>query len=233
LPDGSAIVAGGFTTGGDALSSVDLFQPGKGFTSAPAMNNARAGHSCTALADGRILAAGGTDGHGTPVGTAEIYDPAAQAWTVVADLNDPRWGHVAILLNNGRVLIAGGQDADGPKDTLELFEPKASAFVEVGVFDRLQNVFFLRNENSTGPADGGVVGPPSNSVVDFTNGSVFCGPWAGGKQTSLGVLEAAFDNLIFWNPENTSSGAIRFTGIRPDTANHQLAGLVAGTFIKQ
>jgi Kelch motif/Galactose oxidase, central domain len=131
LADGSAIVSGGITTDGSALASADRFQTGLGFSLAPAMNNARAAHSCTTLKDGRILVAGGNDGHGNPIGTAEIYDPSDQSWTIVADLLDPRWGHTATLLQNGRILIAGGQDASGPKDTLELFEPKASAFVAV------------------------------------------------------------------------------------------------------
>ncbi len=133
LADGSALVSGGITADGSALPSVDLFQLGTGFSSAQAMNNARAAHSCTTLKDGRILVAGGNDGHGNPIGTAEIYNPSDQSWTVVANLNDPRWGHTATLLKNGRVLIAGGQDGGGPKDTLELFEPKASAFIPVPV----------------------------------------------------------------------------------------------------
>jgi hypothetical protein len=131
LQDGSALVSGGIATDGSALSSADLFKPDAGFSSAPAMNNARAAHTCTTLQDGRILVAGGQDGQGNPVGTAEIYDPNAQSWKVVADLNDPRWGHTATLLNDGRVLLAGGQDFNGPKETLEVFNPSQEAFLPV------------------------------------------------------------------------------------------------------
>lgn len=120
---------GGVGVDGNALASVEFFQPSAGFAAAPPMNAARSAHTCSTLQDGRILVAGGTDGQGLPVATAEIYDPAAQSWSFAGQLNDPRWGHTATLMDDGRVLIAGGQDFYGPKDTIEIFDPAAGGFL--------------------------------------------------------------------------------------------------------
>src|ERR1035438_1044449 len=59
LLDGSALVTGGVGNGGSAIASVDRFVAGTGFAAATAMSNARAGHSCTPLKDGRVLGVGG------------------------------------------------------------------------------------------------------------------------------------------------------------------------------
>ncbi len=54
------------------------------------------------LRDGRVLVLGGD--RTSPV-TAEIYDPARDAWSVVGELPE-RWsGHQAMALPDGRVLV--------------------------------------------------------------------------------------------------------------------------------
>lgn len=136
LPDGPAIISGGIGLDGNALASVESFQQpagfaAAGFAAAPSMNAARAAHTCTTLQDGSVLVVGGNDGHGLPVGSAEVYDPVSQSWNLIDGLGYPRWGHTATLLDDGRVLIAGGQDALGPKDTLEIFDPLSYTFISL------------------------------------------------------------------------------------------------------
>ena len=41
---------------------------------------------------------------------------------------EARFGQTASLLNDGRTLLVGGQDGNGPKSTLELFDPVANTF---------------------------------------------------------------------------------------------------------
>jgi hypothetical protein len=63
---------------------------------------ARARHSATRLADGRVFIAGGG-----PLAT-EIFDPATQTFAAGPNLLATREGHSATLLADGRVLLVGG-----------------------------------------------------------------------------------------------------------------------------
>lgn len=84
--------------------------------------------SATPLADGRVLLVGG--GGGSQSG-AEIFDPATERFTPVADPTTPRYAHTATRLPDGRVLVYGGFPAAGGSAALpvEIFEPASSRFV--------------------------------------------------------------------------------------------------------
>jgi hypothetical protein len=92
---------------------------------------ARYQHTATALADGRVLVAGGYHldlgvGRGrllTPLAGVEIYDPARRVWYAVASMQTPRARHAAVLLPDGRVLVLGGYYLD-PLATGELYDPR-------------------------------------------------------------------------------------------------------------
>jgi hypothetical protein len=71
---------------------------------------ARYGHTATPLPDGRVLVTGGHDGG--PLGSAELYDPAAQRWSSAAPMTVARNGHAAVRLRSGKVLVAGGFATD-------------------------------------------------------------------------------------------------------------------------
>lgn len=98
-----------------------------GFTAAGNMLAARSGHSATALADGRVLIAGG-DGSGM---TAEIYDSDAGTFTFTGSMNHPREGHCAVLLADGRVLITGGDDYVNVIATAEIYDPSTGSFTPI------------------------------------------------------------------------------------------------------
>jgi hypothetical protein len=68
-------------------------------------------HTATALANGKVLVTSGYDA--TSLGaTAELYDPAANAWRSAGALQTARYVHGAVALDDGRVLVAGGIGAD-------------------------------------------------------------------------------------------------------------------------
>jgi hypothetical protein len=80
--------------------------------------------AAVAVAGGLVVVAGGTDGAGAVVGTAEVFDAATLAPRAVVPMVVPRTGAVARPLDSGQVLIVGGRDALGaPVATVELFTP--------------------------------------------------------------------------------------------------------------
>ena len=84
-----------------------------------------------ALADGRVVVAGGkSDGVPSPV--ISTYDPASGAWARVGDLVTARSGHAITVLNDGRVLIAGGTASDGPTFDIEIYDPANGTSVHAG-----------------------------------------------------------------------------------------------------
>ncbi|MBE8399497.1 galactose oxidase [Leptospira borgpetersenii serovar Tarassovi] len=73
---------------------------------ANSMNTPRGGHVLTVLADGRILASGGTLFVGDT--RSEIYNPATGQWTETGPIQPSRIYHTATRLNDGRVIVIGG-----------------------------------------------------------------------------------------------------------------------------
>jgi hypothetical protein len=97
------------------------------------LNNARHAHTATTLANGKVLAAGGTQSGTGAVAVAELYDPTAGVFTATGSLNTPRSQHTATLLGNGMVLIVGGYDQNSAKPAnAELYDPTAGTFTNTG-----------------------------------------------------------------------------------------------------
>src|SRR5216117_677370 len=93
------------------------------------LNQPRAEHTATLLANGTVLVAGGRDAAGQPLASAEIYDPATGAYTLLASpLPAPVWGHTATRLDDGTVLIAGGQRGARYRRAAQLFDPASDTF---------------------------------------------------------------------------------------------------------
>jgi hypothetical protein len=93
-------------------------------SSVSAMTVARAAHTATTLADGRVLLVGGLDPGGS---TAELFDPRTRAFSRTASLGSSRAGHTASQLPDGRVLIAGGYNGNYLSST-EIYDPRSGTF---------------------------------------------------------------------------------------------------------
>ena len=100
------------------------------------MNVARARHTSTLLNTGEVLVAGGVDVNGTPLTSAELYNPATRRWSLTGSMSDGRWGGTATLLQNGEVLVAGGSDQFTTIATAELFNPATGTWTLTGSLSR-------------------------------------------------------------------------------------------------
>lgn len=102
---------------------------------APAMHEARAGHSATRLPDGTVLIAGGcvVDGcDGGLTASAERYEPVQHAFADAPSLAVARVGHQAVSLMNGDVLILGGWAGEDVTAVAERYDPETDTFAVVG-----------------------------------------------------------------------------------------------------
>ncbi len=90
----------------------------------------RTGHTATLLQDGTVLIAGGIGTSGLPLVTAEIFDPATGAVTLVGSMAEARTNHSASMQSDGTVLIIGGTGLGGspPLSSVELFNPATNTF---------------------------------------------------------------------------------------------------------
>jgi hypothetical protein len=107
------LVCGGYSSDAGVLhATCEAYGIGKQlWTPVAALEGGRAGHSATALPDGRVLVAGGTTGTG-PTASTEIFSPALGRWIDGPDLCSPRQHHVAVgLALPPGVLVIGGESA--------------------------------------------------------------------------------------------------------------------------
>ncbi len=130
LPDGRALIAGGFTSEQRAQFSAELYDPRTSrFSPLPRMITVRHSHTATMLPNGKVLIAGGFASANEPVAAAELFDPATGTFAPTASLRAARAGHIAVLLTSGKVLIAGGV---GPNwsflSSAELYDPATGQF---------------------------------------------------------------------------------------------------------
>src|SRR5439155_218764 len=99
------------------------------------MHAARASHTSTLLASGKVVIAGGFAGSGSernPYSSIEIYDPARGTFSLQGRLTVGRSGHTATLLKNGKILFAGGWGEFGPQPSAEIYDPATGLSVATG-----------------------------------------------------------------------------------------------------
>lgn len=141
LPDGRVLAAGG-VDGVFDTDTAELFDPATGiWTTTGDLQGAQRSHTATLLADGKVLVVAGffdVLGYGgSPLDTAELYNPATGAWTMTGSLTKAREGHTATLLPNGKVLVVGGVDfvtiyGEGYMASVELYDPEGGTWAATG-----------------------------------------------------------------------------------------------------
>nr|WP_228530652.1 MULTISPECIES: kelch repeat-containing protein [Myxococcaceae] len=113
LLDGRVLLAGGQTTAErTGVSDAEVYQPETGLCSAlkSPMAGPRFAHSALRLRSGAVLLAGG-DVDDIVYGTAraELFQPEAGTFSLLASLPDLRFHHTATLMPDGSVALVGGR----------------------------------------------------------------------------------------------------------------------------
>ena len=133
LGDGRVLVAGGqkqgaFDTGNVYFATAEIYSAETGsFTLTGSMASKRVAHVAALLAGGEVLVAGGS-GSATAATTAELFDPAAGAFTPAGTLTSGRTrGRRGGARRRARAPHRGGDMAG----TAEVYDPTAGTFTAV------------------------------------------------------------------------------------------------------
>jgi len=203
LQNGKILVAGGFSSGWNAVSTAELYDPASGtWTPTGSMNTARADHTATLLQNGKVLVAGGQHTN-DPLATAELYDPVSGSWTLTGSLNVARVYSKATLLSNGKVLISGGNSGDNSSivpshpitSTAELYDPQTGSWTLTGALNeaRANHTATLLQDGRVLAAGGGG-NPTYYSNYDSSNPTLFT------YDSTLSSMEIYDPSAGTWTP---------------------------------
>ena len=124
---GQVLIAGGIGADGAASNVAEILNADGVSRVIPGMREARVGHTCTTLEDGRVLVTGGV--FTSASSSAEVYHPDINIWIPVASAGPMRAGSAAVRLRDGRVLVTGGYREDGTLVAYsEVFDPNSNRF---------------------------------------------------------------------------------------------------------
>lgn len=129
LPDGTVLIAAGFSNG-DIEASAERYDPDKSrFRPAGNLQTARFGHTATLLGE-RVLITGGRTVKDVSLKSTEIYSPSEDAWSPGPPMQADRFRHTATLLKDGRILLTGGYSSTQGKTlaSAEIYDPATGTF---------------------------------------------------------------------------------------------------------
>ena len=134
LLDGRILIVGGGTPE-EAVGLAEILDAGGRPLLVVPTRVARLGHTATLLPSGKVLIVGGGYGSAASARSAELFDPATNAFGETGGPSVARSDHAAVLLTDGSVLVIGG-DVSGvgatPSASAEIYDPSTGAFRATG-----------------------------------------------------------------------------------------------------
>jgi hypothetical protein len=85
------------------------------------------------MADGRVIAVGGTVVSSFGLTSTKVFDPSTEAWSSLADMNYARWYPSTIILPDGRFIVSSGEVNGAGTDEVihEIYNPSANAWTQL------------------------------------------------------------------------------------------------------
>lgn len=215
LPDGRVLVVG--SPYSSVAGTAEVYDPvANTWTATGALPNHTGGvnHAMTVLADGRVLAVGGsmdTDGYADTA----IYTPSTNQWQAAAPMANGRSFHTATLLQDGRVLVVGGTQVNVNWSS-EIYAPSTNTWVAGPTLNRRRDL-----HTAVAMADGRVLvaGTTLATDADRASAEVFYSagvavPPAAWNLTVRAFVQARTDRAtLTWNAQpNTATYWVWFNG---------------------
>ena len=201
------------------------------FAPTGSLRTARYFHTATLLPSGEVLVAGGNDVNGSPLASAELYNPATGTWSITGSMATGRGeGSTATLLPNGEVLVAGGIDSNGfCLNAAELYNPSTGRWTSTGGMNQ-PRCHHTATLLSTGNVL--VAGGFTSYESDTTSAELY-NPTTGEWQTT-GSLHAARQNgaaTLLNNGQVLLAGGINFeNGVESVLTTAELYGPSSGVW---
>lgn len=171
---------------------------------------ARAYHSATLLANGKVLIVGGYGVGGAtpgPIASAELYDPVTDTFTFTANLAAPREHHSSCRLSDGTVLVAGGMVSESDPFSLftaEVYDPDGTVNVPgIGI----DNATLLESNAGTNYLQF-KVWLTTNSALPVTVNFATAPGTAGASGGGVGEVDFIATNGILTIPAGQTNGTI-------------------------
>jgi len=123
--NGVLYVVGGFDNNGNALGTVEAYDPTTNTWSERAPLPTPRSYLAAGVVNGLLYAVGGLGQGFSAVATVEAYDPVANAWSTRAALPEANMGMAAGVVN-GILYVTGG--ANGPSAALYAYDPSTDSW---------------------------------------------------------------------------------------------------------
>lgn len=210
---GKIIRSGGNDPSITDTATIDMTAANPQWKKVQSMHFPRRRHNMVILADGEVMAVGGTRsaddlGDGVLTGAVyegEIWNPATEQWTVTARMTDDRMYHsAAILLPDGRVLTSGGEY--NGRYTAQIFSPPY--------------LFKGARPSITSNPDTLTYGGGFNIGVNITDGSTIQGV----ALIGLNAVTHAFDHNQRYVPLSFTQSGSTLNVVAPPSANYAPPG---------
>jgi Kelch motif len=168
-------------------------------TVAPLAQGARRNFAYARDLNGLVYALGGYDFGSPPfpLGRAERYDPAADAWISLPEMPTPRQGATAATGSDGRIYVMGGTDASFETiATVEVFDPTTDMWTTVAPMNTPRTGF-----GAVAGADGRIYAFGGYSGATYVNSAEVYDAVSGLWTTIASMNEARFSLAAATGPD--------------------------------